>query len=283
MKKPIIISRSDYSHKLAVTAVMLSVSIVLNMFFELSIPIVGASPIFRIRLSSAFLNLPAILYGGVYGGIVWALNDIISYLIRPMGAFHWEFTVTSFLKGFSIGWLWWRFVKMDAKWFSLCYFIAFLCITAWGLANLLLFLAVPDSRYVTFLLQAFTLRDIDKIISYNTISLLTVIVGVTGLLSYIPSVISLVRLKKDGIPFDGIYLKLLIAVGVPSLIITTINTYVMLFKELIPSRAFLLALLPRFVSTLIITLVMTYVLRFLMGVYSKMRNGKNHEKNTSYL
>lgn len=58
-----------------------------------------------IKVSFKFLPvfLCSALFGPLMGGLCGALSDVVSYIVNPVGAFLWQYTLIEFLYGVSFG------------------------------------------------------------------------------------------------------------------------------------------------------------------------------------
>lgn len=91
----------NQNKKLVITGLLISMSIIIS-YLNPMIPIAGIQGM-RISFSSYVSVIPAFLFGPVYGGISMGLIDVLSFLIRPEGAYMPLLTLTAVLKGVLIG------------------------------------------------------------------------------------------------------------------------------------------------------------------------------------
>lgn len=103
------IFQTTKTQKLTLTAMFISLSIVIGLF-SVSVPI-GGFTLLRINFNGAFLDIIPVLFGPFYGGIAYFVNDIVSYMIKPTGAFMWQMTLSAVLKGVMVGFLF-RYFKV---------------------------------------------------------------------------------------------------------------------------------------------------------------------------
>ena len=101
--------------RLVISAMFLSLAVVINTFTEIAIPLFGADGM-QVKLGGIFTAFPAFLFGPVYGGIVCACSDIIGAFIKPTGAYVPWFTLTAFLAGFLKGLVFMLLKNRNAKW-----------------------------------------------------------------------------------------------------------------------------------------------------------------------
>lgn len=91
----------NQNKKLVVTGLLIAMSIVIS-YLNPMIPIAGIQGM-RISFSSYISVIPAFLFGPVYGGISMGIIDVLSFLIRPEGAYMPLLTLTAVFKGVLIG------------------------------------------------------------------------------------------------------------------------------------------------------------------------------------
>ena len=90
-------SHSINTKQLCIIAMLIAISFILGTY-SLRIGV-------GIKVSFKFLPvfLCSALFGPIFGGLCGALSDIVSYLVNPVGAFLWQYTVIEFLYGLSFG------------------------------------------------------------------------------------------------------------------------------------------------------------------------------------
>ncbi len=96
---------SFYVRRITISAVFLSISLVLKMTFSFYLPIFGENGI-RVGISDIFSIMPSILFGPVYGAIVCGLSDLFGYLLKPVGTYIPLLTLVAAAGGFIRGGLW---------------------------------------------------------------------------------------------------------------------------------------------------------------------------------
>ncbi|MDE7389947.1 MAG: folate family ECF transporter S component [Lachnospiraceae bacterium] len=87
---------------LAITAMMLALSVVLGYLSNMSIPFLGTNTI-KIGFDVFPIIIIAVMFGPVPAGIAGGLRDIIGYLLAPMGAYIPGFTISYILIGMIYG------------------------------------------------------------------------------------------------------------------------------------------------------------------------------------
>lgn len=109
-KSPFILSGKSMIYKMALTAVLTAMAVVVKSVIPLSIPLFGADGM-KVGIPGIFTAFPALLIGPVWGGVSSALCDVLSYLVRPDGGYQPLFTLTAFLGGVVKGLVFWLLVK----------------------------------------------------------------------------------------------------------------------------------------------------------------------------
>lgn len=85
--------------KIAVSALLIALSVVLTRLLSIDIPIAGGIPGSRLGAGFLPIMLASILLGPVYGGCVGILADIIGFFVFPKGTYFPPITLTSGLVG----------------------------------------------------------------------------------------------------------------------------------------------------------------------------------------
>jgi len=268
--QPPVNTNPPYSHvqKITIAAILLSMAIMLSMMASIVVPIAG-TPLMTISFSGIFHNTVAILFGPLFGGIQRALADVIMFVIRPLGPFLWPLTVTAFLRGASIAFLWIKVRGIKPKVYSIGYSITFAALLAFGLFNLSAQLLFPDSAYVAILTP-----NPNNIVRHTS-SFGFIIAGIVGLVPQI--IIRKVTKKTGNTLFYDRYIKLLVAIVVPGLVFSTANTYILFLTAIGPNTialGFTYFWIPRIFNELIISMINVYVLVLLLGVYEKAMKRK---------
>ncbi|WP_040211538.1 ECF transporter S component [Clostridium polynesiense] len=91
--------------RIIISAVFLSISLVLKTTFSFCIPLFGQNGM-TIGISGIFSIMPSILFGPVYGAIVTGLSDFLGHLLKPMGTYIPLMTMVAAAGGFIRGVLW---------------------------------------------------------------------------------------------------------------------------------------------------------------------------------
>ena len=161
---------------LAVSAMLLAITLVLSYFGNISITLLGTNVI-KLSFTALPIAVAALLYGPVVAGIIGGLSDIIGFMIAPMGAYIPGFTVSMILIGFAYGIAFFN-EKISVRRICLIQLIVSLFISV--LLGSLWFVLF----YGFQLLQAFSVRGIKELVMYPLNIIL--IAGMTKVLERIP-------------------------------------------------------------------------------------------------
>lgn len=96
---------SLYVRRITISAVFLSISLVLKTTFSFYISIFGQNGM-SIGISGIFSIMPSLLFGSVYGAIVSGLSDFLGYILKPVGTYNPLMTLVVAAGGFIRGALW---------------------------------------------------------------------------------------------------------------------------------------------------------------------------------
>ncbi len=89
--------KSTTTKKIAVTALLIAVEIILTRFISIQ------TPILRVSFGFVPIAMVAMIYGPFYAGAGAAIADLIGVTIFPTGAFFPGFTLTALLTGVVYG------------------------------------------------------------------------------------------------------------------------------------------------------------------------------------
>lgn len=242
------------TRRLAVASLLLALSVMIN-YFRVTIP-VGGAPVLRISPGGPFLRYIGILFGPLYGGIAFGLSDLIGFVLKPENGFIWPLTVVEILKGAAIAWLWQKLRNTNFKVYNKFYVMLFILLVITGSINYIAINYFPQSVYTEFI------SIIGKDTDYVGIGL--IIAGFTGL--FLSFIVLLLRKIIRDTEFFVNYLILIIAIGMPCLLATTVNTFILKSYLFLPDRAIIFLWLPRIIKELIMVLYNTYVICFLMNL-----------------
>lgn len=94
-----------YVRRITISAVFLSISLVLKTTFSFYIPVFGQNGM-SVGISGIFSIMPSLLFGPVYGAVVSGLSDFLGYLLKPVGTYIPLMTLVVAGGGFIRGALW---------------------------------------------------------------------------------------------------------------------------------------------------------------------------------
>ena len=257
-ERGIIMNKKRELKKLIHTALMIAIVMVLSNF-NYYVPMGGESGL-KLGFTTFFVKLPALLFGPMYGAISGGVSDFLGYIIKPMGPYMFPLTLTSVIGGALIGLLWKFFKKINPDTVKDIFkIIALLCIL-FGAVNHILIHFYEGLSYSQFLL------GLGKKTVYFTVWF-----EAAGFLFF--AVLFLDRvfrlILKDKYTDD--FIRLLLTLIIPNLIVTTANTFILMFYY--PSLAklgFLLVFIPRLTEEIIMTVLQSFVLSYLVRIYNKL-------------
>lgn len=253
------------THKLVTVSILLAMAVVVGLF-AINIAIGGVNAL-RISFAGIFNNITAILFGPFFGGAQRALHDVINHFLRPQGAFLWPVTVVAFLRGAGTGWMWLKVRNVRPRVYSVMYTIIFVSILAFGVTNLIIQLAFPESAYIA----AITPRENQGLffsVAYYLASWGLIVSGIIGLVPQFV-VYKLTRKTENNLFYDR-FIKFLVAVLVPGLFFNSVNSLVIFFAAVSPAaftRGFVYWWAPRFFEELISSIIIVYVMVLLMQIF----------------
>lgn len=103
-----------YVRRITLSAVFLSISLVLKTTFSFYIPVFGQNGM-SVGISGIFSIMPSLLFGPVYGAVVSGLSDFLGYLLKPVGTYIPLMTLVVAGGGFIRGALWSVLRSKDSK------------------------------------------------------------------------------------------------------------------------------------------------------------------------
>lgn len=299
---------SLYVRRIAISAIFLSISLVLNTAFSFYIPMFGQNGM-KVGISGIFSIMPSILFGPVYGAIVSGLSDLLGYLLKPAGTYIPLMTLIVAAGGFIRGALWSALRDKDSRKTRIVVVVSSLLLIVIGVCNIV-FLSVDgiNNEFYNHVQKGNINKDnlhlVSKMLIERTINtkdpsgnLSTYITFVTsgmigsailGLLLLASDLFLSKKLLQD--TRKGQVSQLLVVMIGSGLIVTTLNTIVLretIFTawKLLP---FYVTWLPRVIEEFLSNTVQAYFIVVLLGICSKQRNFKelidapfyNHKSNT---
>ena len=274
--------------RMAISAIFLSVSLVLKTMFSFYIPMFGQNGMI-VGISGIFSVMPSLLFGPVYGAIVAGLNDLLGYLLKPAGAYLPLMTLVVAAGGWLRGALW---VFLRNRNMRIAVLVCSALLLAAGISNIVFLAAdgINGAFYSTVQngsVNTDSMHLISKMLIERTINtknpagnLATYITFVTsgvigsailGIVLLIADLLISKKLLHDTrmarIP------QLLIAMVVSGLVVTTLNTVVLRETLYTAWKAlpFMVLWVPRAIEEILSNTVMAYFVAVLMGVFEKRR------------
>ena len=123
MKSNAFISSTTRTRIVVNCGLLIAISIVLKILFEVYIPL-GGFPSLRLNITALPIMLSGILFGPLAGFAVGFISDILCFIIKPGGPFFIGFTLANALTGFIPGLLFMMLRKKEIKhleWFNLVF------------------------------------------------------------------------------------------------------------------------------------------------------------------
>lgn len=240
------------------SAMLLAISLVLG-YFSAMIPI-GGSGSLRIGISGFFYKLPAFLFGPLYGAIVCGLKDVLSYVIKPEGAYIPPMTLTAILGGVING-VFFAFIrKRKSDNLRIVYIIIVSLIGILGIANHLNILYRPEGVWGSFLLS---LKDKSVFLTYG--------LYVTFIIGAVFYAINLHMMKTNNRHFCNNHLKIFMSLFISDLLVTTLNTFILrIYYSGLGKLPFMVVYAPRLAEELILIFISSYMITYLYGLYRKL-------------
>lgn len=121
MKSNAFIGSSTRTKVVVNCGLLIAISIVLKILFEVYIPL-GGFPSLRLNITALPIMLSGIILGPIAGFAVGFISDLLCFFIKPGGPFFLGFTISSGLTGLIPGLLFMVLRKKDVKhleWFNL--------------------------------------------------------------------------------------------------------------------------------------------------------------------
>jgi ECF transporter S component (folate family) len=125
MKSNAFISSTTRTRIVVNCGLLIAISIVLKILFEVYIPL-GGFPSLRLNITALPIMLSGILFGPLAGFAVGFISDILCFIIKPGGPFFIGFTLANGLTGFIPGLLFMMLRRKEIKhleWFNLAFIV----------------------------------------------------------------------------------------------------------------------------------------------------------------
>ncbi|APQ96148.1 ECF transporter S component [Clostridium botulinum] len=229
-------------------------------FFSIMVPIAGAGAM-RISFAGIFIKMPAVLFGGAIGGVVSGVVDILAYIIKPMGAYIPFLTLTSILSGILTGIIWFKIKNVHIDKIEKYYPIFFMVLGSLAGAIHLMTLLLDKS----FSFKIMNILGKKYIFVLSAIEIITIF----------SLIVFIINIKlKDNNTVKHIYedyMKMILAIGIPGIIVCTLNTYILLmFIPGLQGKSFMFLWIPRIVEEVFMIVFESYAVSLLLRVYESV-------------
>ncbi|WP_167958083.1 ECF transporter S component [Anaerosporobacter faecicola] len=251
--------RKNKTKVITITAMMITIAMVLR-YLGIMIPIGGVGGM-RISFSGFFTKIPAVLFGGIIGGMANGIMDILGCIIKPEGAYIPLLTVTAITGGVLVGVLWKVLKQVSAKTFRIFFRVVTVVMILLVIFTCLGTTLLKDSSYGQFL----------QALSEKRYQLITIGAGIACLLCVIVCVLDFLLVKKQPKLAED-FMRLLFVLFCANITVTTLNTFVLrLFIPALNNLAFMVFYLPRLIEEIIMTVIQCYGMVFLLSLLRKMK------------
>lgn len=242
--------------KLVQTALLVAIAVVLRNFsYMVSF---GGQAGMRIGVSGFFSKLPALLFGPLYGGLASGTLDVLGFLLRPDGGYLPLLTMTAILGGVLSGYLWRWLKNADYRRLRIWFVALFAAIALLGVGNHLA-LTLHWGAWEAFLLAFKKKTQLVAFAPYAVAALGFAALGLDALVS---------KLSRHDL--TGTYLKLLVTLGISDIVVTTLNTFIlMLFTPSLNALGFTMFYTPRLVQEVVMVVLSAYVISILLELYNR--------------
>lgn len=244
------------TRKMVSISIFIAIAVVLRSI-SIMIPIGGAGAM-RISFDAIFYILPGIIYGPIYGAFAGGIVDILAYILRPMGPYIPLFTLTTMLAGFIPGLIWKHAKNADTEKLVKYYITSFVTLGLIGIINNIVILVLPKSNLGQLI------SSLGKKTQFIGIGL--EIIALLGFaILFINTLVK--RNNSENKIYDN-YIKMILAIGLPAIIISSINTYILiLFIPGLSSVGFMVLWIPRIAEACLMILIQSYIIAVLLNVY----------------
>lgn len=285
-------SKSSLSlRRIAISAIFLSIALVLKTAFTINIPLFGQNGM-TVGISGIFSVMPAILFGPLYGAVVSGLSDLLGYILKPTGPYMPLMTITAMLGGFMRGALWLALRGKSSRAMRIAVAILAAVMLVFGLSS---FFMLSTDGIDTAFYDGRDLETVDKS-AYSPIGamLITRTIATSNPSGNLATYITSVTWGPTGIAILGLVLlladlliskkflgksqdgetnvtQLLIAMLISGLVVTTLNTLIL--REMLYSSWKLLPFgviwIPRVIEEILANTVKAYFVAVLLGVFRR--------------
>jgi len=283
---------SLYLRRITISAVFLSISLVLKTSFSFYIPLFGQNGM-SIGISGIFSIMPSILFGPIYGAIVSGLSDFLGYILKPMGTYLPLMTLVAAAGGFIRGALWISLQNKNSRNMRIIVGIFSGILLLIGISNIV-FLSADgvNSDFYNHVqkenINIDKMHLISKMLIKRTINMKNPSMNLSTYIKLVTSgiigsaVLGIFLLIADFFiskkffadTREGLIPQLLIAMIGSGLIVTTLNTVIL--RETIYSAwkalPFALIWIPRIIEEVLGNTVKAYFVATLLAVFSKQQS-----------
>lgn len=280
---------SLYVRRITISAVFLSISLVLKTAFSFYIPVFGQNGM-SVGISGIFSIMPSLLFGPVYGAVVSGLSDFLGYLLKPVGTYIPLMTLVVAVGGFIRGALWSVLRSKDSKKMRMAVTIFSVLMILAGICNIA-FLAADgvNSEFYNHIQKENINTDhmhlISKMLIERTIGakdpsgnlatyiswVTTAMIGCAALGILLLAVDLFLSKKLVHDTSKGQIPQLLIAMIGSGLIVTTLNTIVLRETIFVAWKVlpFAVIWIPRAIEEILGNTVKAYFVALLLGICRK--------------
>ena len=280
---------SLHVRRITISAVFLSISLVLKTAFSFQIPLFGQNGM-SIGISGIFSIMPSILFGPVYGAVTSGLSDLLGYLLKPTGPYIPLMTLIAAAGGFIRGSLWLALRNRDSKNMRITVAALSVLLLAFGICNVVFLSAdgIDKSFYDTVQMEDVNTEDmhlVSKMLITRTRDmkdpsgnlatyLFFATSGLIGSAAFgilLLAVDLFISKKFLNDVHKGQIMQLLIAMIGSGLIVTTLNT--VLLRETVYASwkvlPFTVIWIPRVIEEILGNTIKTYFVAMLLGVFNR--------------
>lgn len=241
--------------KLIISSLMLAIGLIIRQM-SVMVPLMGV-PGLRIGFSGVFTSIPAIIFGPVYGALTSSMADIVGHFLNPQGPFFPHFTIMAAIGGFLRGFLWMKLRRVSLHKLKVSLSTFLIILISLGIISSIMVYGFSESSFSSFLTGL-------KIKSGSQIACITYIPIIIGALGFLILYINkFITSKNDNSLMNQKYLPLAITMLISGLIVTTINTEIIMSLYGI-KKAFLLFYIPRFIEEVVTNLVSAYLISWIL-------------------
>ncbi len=275
--------------RIVISAVFLSISLVLKTAFSFQIPLFGQNGM-SIGISGIFSILPSILFGPVYGAVTSGLSDLLGHFLKPMGPFIPLMTLIAAAGGWIRGFLWKILRKRDVRRMRIAVAVLSVLMLLSGICNMVFLSAdgidksfygrvrmddihMDRMHFVSRLLveRTMNMKDPSGNLATYLFFATTGLIGSAafGILLLVLDLLISRKIRSDR--EGGQMMPLLLAMIGSGLAVTTLNTFVM--REMVYTSwkvlPFVVLWIPRIIEEILANTVKTYFVAVLLGALNQ--------------